>query len=139
MADDIRSIMTSDPACLEPSATLAEAAKLMDQKDIGNVLIVEGGRLSGIITDRDIAVKGVAQGLDPSTATVGEVATSDVATVSPDQDVSKALEVMREKAVRRVPVVEDGKPVGIVALGDVAGNAKSDETLEAISEAPQNN
>ena len=139
MAEDIRSVMTSNPATLESSATIAEAAKLMDQRDIGNVLLVDGETLAGIVTDRDIAVKAVAKGLDPASATVGEIATKDPATVSPDQDVTKALEVMREKAVRRVPVVEDGKPVGIVALGDLSGHSQSDETLERISEAPQNN
>jgi CBS domain-containing protein len=139
MADDIRSYMTSDPATLESSATLAEAAQIMDQRDIGNILVVEGGSLTGILTDRDIAVRGVARGLDPSSATVGEVATTDITTVTPDQDVSKAIAVMREKAVRRVPVVEDGRPVGIVALGDLTEHKRSDDVLDDISDAPANN
>src|SRR5436309_1270770 len=120
MADSIRDVMTGNPKSVEASATLKEAAELMAKENIGNVLVVENGEVQGIVTDRDIVVRGIAKGEDPNDASVREVATTDVEALSPDDSVEDAVKRMEEKDVRRLPVVEDGKPVGIVPLGDLA-------------------
>jgi CBS domain-containing protein len=139
MADTIRDVMTEDPTTVEASATLREAAELMAREDIGDVLVVENGELQGIVTDRDIVVKGIAEGKDPEDTSVREVAATDPATVGPDDSVDDAIKLVKEKDVRRIPVVEDGKPVGILSLGDLARVADGESALADISEASPNN
>jgi CBS domain-containing protein len=131
--------MTEDPTTVEASATLREAAELMAREDIGDVLVVENGELQGIVTDRDIVVKGIAEGKDPEDTSVREVAATDPATVGPDDSVDEAIKLVKEKDVRRIPVVEDGKPVGILSLGDLARVADGESALADISEASPNN
>jgi CBS domain-containing protein len=139
MADTIRDLMTSDPATVEASANLQEAAKLMKSENIGDVLVVENGEVQGIVTDRDIVVRAIAEEKDPSDCSVREIASTDLATLSPDDSIEDAIKQIEQSDVRRLPVVEDGKPVGIVSLGDLAQQADSDSALADISSASPNN
>ena len=138
MAQSIRDVMTPNPELVSGDTTVAEAAKLMRDKDFGGVLC-GNDELSGFITDRDIAVRVVAEGKDPTSTTVSEVATTDLHTLSPDDSVEDAIELVRKHDVRRVPVVEDTKPVGIVSIGDLAIERDEDSALADISAEPENN
>jgi CBS domain-containing protein len=138
MADTIRDVMTENPSTLEASATVQEAAELMEREDIGNVLVVENGEVQGIVTDRDIVVRVLAKGNGPD-ASVREACTTDVKALSPDDSVQDAIEQMKQGDVRRLPVVDDGKPVGIVSLGDLAKAAGEDSALADISSSSPNN
>ena len=136
MGTSIKEVMTSEVKACEPNTTVAEAAKLMAKEDIGPVPVVEEGRLTGIVTDRDIVVRVVAEGRDPNSTTVGEIASSDLVTVSPDDDLDTALQQLARKQVRRIPVVEGDRLVGIVAQADIArlgSDAKTGEVVEEIS------
>ena len=139
MARTVNEVMTHDPRTVSPSDTLVDAARIMRDDDVGDVLVVEDGRLVGIITDRDIVVRAVADGRDPSSTQVGDICTRDPQTLSPDQSEEDAIRLMREWDVRRAPVVQDGRPVGIVSLGDVAVDRDSDSVLADISAASPNN
>jgi len=132
----VRDIMTDSPITLSPDATIADAARAMRDSDVGAILVTEGEGVSGIITDRDIAIRAVAEGRDPQSTAVADVYTSDVHTVGPDDGVDDAMRLMREHAVRRIPVVENGRPVGILAIGDLTGQVDLDGTMEDISAAP---
>ena len=139
MAESISDVMTKDPQTVECSASIAEAAKLMRDHDTGAILVTDGDELKGIITDRDIAVRAVADGKDPSDCQVSQVFTESTATVSPDDSVDDAINVVREHNVRRVPVVEDGKAVGIVSIGDLAIDRDKDSALADLSSSSPNN
>lgn len=134
MGMNIREVMTSEVKACEPSATVVEAAKLMAQEDVGPIPVVEDGRLVGIVTDRDIVVKGVARGGDLSSTTVGDIASRDLVTISPDADMGEALDLMAENQVRRLPVVEGDRLVGIVAQADVARQGRDKKTGEVVEE-----
>jgi CBS domain-containing protein len=136
MGTSIKEVMTSQVKACEPDTTVAEAAKVMAKEDVGPVPIVEKGRLTGIVTDRDIVVRVVAEGRDPSSTTVGEIASRDLVTVSPDDDLDAALKQLAQNQVRRIPVVEGDRLVGIVAQADIArlgSDAKTGEVVEDIS------
>ena len=136
MGTSIKEVMTSQVKTCEPDATVMEVAKVMAQEDVGPVPIVEEGRLTGIVTDRDIVVRVVAEGRDPSSTTVGEIASRDLVTVSPDDDLDSALEQLAQNQVRRIPVVDGDRLVGIVAQADIArlgSDAKTGEVVEEIS------
>jgi len=139
MASTLRDVMTPNPICLAPDATAADAARAMRDADVGDVIVAEGDTIKGILTDRDIVVRAVADGRDPADVRVGEICSADVQTLAPDATAEDALRIMREHAVRRVPVVEGGRPVGVVALGDLAEGKDVDSTVEKISAAPPNN
>ena len=131
----IRDVMTSNPRTIEPSTSVQEAAKLMRDQDIGPIPIMEGGSVVGILTDRDIVLRVVAEGKDPSSTSAGEVASRDLVTVDPDQTLDEALRLMAKHQVRRLPVSEeDGKLVGIVAQADVALQADDRSTGEVVEE-----
>jgi len=130
----IKDLMTSNPKSCEPSTTVVDAAKVMAQEDVGPVPIVEGGRLVGLVTDRDLVVRVLAEGKDPSSTTIGEIASADLTTVTPDTDLTEALELMSASQVRRLPVVEDGQLVGIVAQADVARAADEEQTGEVVQD-----
>jgi CBS domain-containing protein len=133
MVKDIREVMTSNPRTIEPDKPVADAAKLMRDEDVGLAPVVEGDRLVGTLTDRDIAIRVVAEGKDPASTSVREVASTDVVTVSPEQDLDEALSLMAQHQVRRVPVVEqDGRLVGVVAQADVARQADEHQTGELV-------
>lgn len=130
--------MTQDPATLEPTATLGEAATLMKQEDCGSIPIVDGGRLVGIVTDRDIVVRAIAGGKDPKTAKVSEIMSADPVCIAPDTDVEEASKVMADRQIRRLPVVDDGKLIGILVIGQIArrepDEQQTGETLKEISQ-----
>jgi CBS domain-containing protein len=138
MAQSIREVMTPDPRTVQPDATLQDAARQMSQDDIGAVLVKENGSV-GILTDRDIVVRAVAEHKDPSSTKVGDVASHGVAALSPDQSVEDAIKIVREKNVRRIPVLEGDKPVGIVSIGDLAIERDTSSALADISSEPPNN
>lgn len=138
MAQRIRNVMTTDPTTLPQDATVADAARRMRDEDIGDVLVVRDGELSAILTDRDIAVRVVAEDRVPSETRLNEVASKDIATLSPDDTIADAVRIMRSRALRRVPVVEDGRPVGIVSIGDLAVDRDTGSALADISAAEPN-
>jgi CBS domain-containing protein len=135
----VRDVMTAEPLTLDVGETLVAAARQMRDADIGDVIVTEGGAVRGIVTDRDIAVRGVAEEFDPATTTLSQVITQDLVTVGPDDDLSTAADLMRSYAVRRLPVVEDGQLVGVVSLGDVALDRDPDSVLADISADEPNN
>ncbi|WP_399891804.1 CBS domain-containing protein [Streptomyces sp. BBFR51] len=121
MAEYVKDVMTPGVAAVRPGSSLVEAARLMRTQNIGDVVVADGQDVVGMLTDRDIAVRAVAEGLDPMAVSVRSVCTHDPLLVSPDDPVADVVALMREHAVRRLPVVEDGLPVGTVGLGDLAG------------------
>ena len=127
--------MTTNPRTVNADATVLEAAQVMRDSDIGDVIVVEDGEVTSIVTDRDIAVRGVAEGRDAESTTVGEIATTGVKAIEPDASVDDALRMMREHDIRRLPVVKNGRPAGIVSLGDLAVEREPDSTLADISAA----
>jgi CBS domain-containing protein len=130
--------MTTNPTSVVADNPVVEAARIMKEKDVGIVPVVEGGRLVGTVTDRDIAVRVVAEGKDPQSVRVREIASTDVVTVDPQQDLDEALRLMASHQVRRLPVVEEGgKLVGIVAQADVAREANDKQTGELVEEISQ--
>lgn len=134
MAQRIEEIMTRDPRTVDVNASVQDAARIMRDDDIGDVVVTEGGQVTGIVTDRDIVVRGIAEGRDLS-AQVGEVCSTGIETIAPDASVDDAVTTMREHDIRRLPVVKDGQPVGIVSLGDLAVEREPDSTLADISAA----
>jgi CBS domain-containing protein len=126
--------MTENPSTCEPNTPVVEAAKVMAREDVGPIPVVEGGRLKGLVTDRDLVVRVLAEGRDPQSTTVGEVATSDVVTIAPDADLDEALRLLASNQVRRLPVVEGDRLVGIVAQADVARHAQEVQTGEIVEE-----
>ncbi|HEX6206856.1 MAG TPA: CBS domain-containing protein [Actinomycetota bacterium] len=133
----IADVMTKTPKTLEEDATLVDAAQLMRREDIGDVLVTRDGRCTGIVTDRDIVVRAIAKGKLPGETPLSEVASEDVVTLSPSDAVAQAVAEMRDKAIRRLPVVdEEGRPVGIVSIGDLAVERDADSALADISAAP---
>jgi len=137
MGKTIREVMTSNPCTIDADKDIAYAAKMLRDEDVGVAPIVEGDQLIGVLTDRDIAIKVVAEGKDPQTTKVREIASKDIVTIDPQQDLDEALRLMAQHQVRRLPVVEeDGKVVGIIAQADVAlqsDDAKTGELVEKIS------
>jgi CBS domain-containing protein len=134
MGTSIKDVMTREVRACEPTATVAEAAKVMAREDIGPIPIVEGGRLVGIVTDRDIVVQVVAAGRDVNSTTVGDIASRDLVTVSPDDNLDDALTLLAERQVRRLPVVEGDRLVGIVAQADIARLGEDKKTGEVVEE-----
>jgi CBS domain-containing protein len=134
----IRDVMTPNPRFVSPDDSIQSAARIMRDEDTGAVPVCDNGRAVGIVTDRDIVVRAVADGKDPNRVTVGEIFSSHLTAVSPSDDVDHAVELMREQAVRRLPVVEDGRPVGIVSIGDLAIDRDRRSALAEISAAPPN-
>jgi CBS domain-containing protein len=136
MATSVRDAMTEDPRSIGPSVSVVEAARLMREGDIGSLPITDDETLVGMITDRDITTRAVAEAADPTQTSVGEVCSHDLISVEPDQDLDEALQLMARHQVRRLPVVENGRLVGIVAQADIALSEKEKKTgelLEAIS------
>ncbi|RSN66583.1 MULTISPECIES: CBS domain-containing protein [Actinomadura] len=138
MARKIRDIMTGSPTSVSPELDIVTVARAMRDEDIGAVLVAEGDEMKGLVTDRDLVVRGLAAGGDPREMKIGGLASSATATIGPDDSVDKAAQIMRERAVRRLPVVEDGRPVGIVSIGDLAVEKDTDSALADISAARPN-
>ena len=139
MSISIREVMTKDPITIDESATVAEAAKAMKQADIGPTLITSNNKLRGIITDRDIAVRVVAEGQDPTSVKAIDIATTGLKTLSPDDEAGDAVRLMKENNIRRVVIVENDQPVGIVSIGDLAIALDQNSVLADISSEPPNN
>jgi CBS domain-containing protein len=136
MGKKIREVMTPAPETIQADRPASEAAKKMKEADAGMIPVMEDGNLLGTVTDRDIALRVVAEDRDPQSTTVGEIASRDIVTVQPDEDLDDALQKMAKHQVRRLPVVEDGRLVGVVAQADVAreGNEQAvGHTVEEIS------
>jgi CBS domain-containing protein len=138
MGKGIREVMSSNPSAIEADKPVTDAAKLMRDEDVGLAPVVEGDRLVGTLTDRDIAIRVVAEGKDPQSTTVREVASTDIVTVDPEQDLDEAVRLMAQHQVRRLPVVEeDGRLVGVVAQADVARQADDRQTGEVVERISQ--
>ncbi|MBC9728699.1 CBS domain-containing protein [Streptomyces sp. TRM68367] len=135
MAEFVRDVMTPGVVAVRPDASLVEAAQLMRAQNIGDVVVADGQQVVGMLTDRDIAVRAVADGADPLAVSVRTVCTPNPLVVAPDDPVTAAVALMREHAVRRLPVVEAGLPVGIVSLGDLAEAQDPQSALADISRA----
>jgi CBS domain-containing protein len=138
MGKSIRDLMSSNPCAIEADKPVAYAAKMMKQEDVGLAPVVEGDRLVGTLTDRDIVVRVVAEGKDPQTVSVREVASTDLVTVDPRQELDEALQLMANKRVRRLPVVEEnGRLVGVLAQADIAREAKEKQTGRLVEDISQ--
>ncbi|HLZ37087.1 MAG TPA: CBS domain-containing protein [Mycobacteriales bacterium] len=138
MAGVVRDVMTTNPVTIEVGETVHELARRMKENDIGDVVVTDGGTVTGIVTDRDIVVRCVAEGGDPAGGTVRDIASGDLVTVQPDTPVDDAVQLMRARAVRRLPVVENGRCVGVLSVGDLAIERDTDSALADISIAPPN-
>ena len=140
MGPKVHEVMTDRPRCVTPETTVSEAAQLMKSDDIGSLPILDGEQLAGVVTDRDIVIRAIAEGKDPRGMPVREIATRELFKVNADEDLSTALQLMAAQQVRRLPVVDDdGRLVGILAQADVAVGAKEKavgEMVEEISKAP---
>ncbi len=135
MAKTIADVMTADPRTIEPETTVEEAARVLRDEDVGSLPIVQDGHLVGVLTDRDIVLRVVAEGRDPRTTPAAEAASAEVATVDPAQPFDEGLRLMAEQRVRRLPVVaEDGRLVGVLAQADVALEASPAQTAEVVEE-----
>ncbi len=136
MTKTVRDAMTPSVRFAAPAQSVADAAQMMKEEDVGSLPVVEEGRLIGIVTDRDIVVRTVAERVDPQSVKVGDVASRELATVEPGQDLDEALTLMARHRVRRLPVVEEGRLVGMLAQADVALEAKekAGEMLDEISQ-----
>jgi CBS domain-containing protein len=140
MAEQVRDVMTADPACVSADDTTDKAARLMRDKDVGSIVVTHnGGTVHGIVTDRDIVVRAVADSRHPEETPVGDVCSDNPTVVSADEPIDEAVQRMRERNVRRVPVVDGDKPVGIVSLGDLAQEQDPNSVLGDISAAAPNN
>jgi CBS domain-containing protein len=134
----VREAMTAEPICLTNNTTIIDAALRMREYDIGDVLVTVQDRICGVLTDRDIVIRALADGRDPTRTTIGEIASSHLVTVSPDDPVTRAVELMRQHSVRRLPVCQDGQPIGIISIGDLALDRDPQSALAEISAAPAN-
>jgi CBS domain-containing protein len=139
MGTKVGDVMTSRPRAVTPQTTLSEVAEVMDTEDVGAVPVVEGDRLVGIITDRDIVIRAIAKGKDPSGMPASEASSRELVTVSPDDDLSDALNLMAQYQVRRLAVTADERLVGVVSQADVALQGKDKDTgdvVQSISKQP---
>jgi CBS domain-containing protein len=138
MGRSIREVMTSNPTTIDADQSVAYAAKMMRDEDVGLAPVVEADKLIGMLTDRDIAMRVVAEGKDPEQVKVREVASKQLITIDPQQDLDEALRIMAKHQVRRLPVVEeDGQLVGVVAQADIAregDDVRTGKLVEEISE-----
>ena len=134
----IRDLMTDNPRTIDAEKPVAYAAKMMRDEDVGLAPIVQGDRLVGTLTDRDIAIRVVAEGRDPESTTVREVASTDLVTIDPEQSLDEALRLMAQHQVRRLPVVEeDGRLVGVLAQADVDRHGEDRETGQVVEQISQ--
>lgn len=133
MSQLVRDLMTKNPVTMPAGTPVRDAARAMREQDIGDVLVAEEGRLRGIVTDRDIVVRGVADFDDLSACSLGDVCSDQLLTARPDEDADVAITRMREAAVRRIPVVEGERPVGVLSIGDAAIERDPRSALADIS------
>lgn len=134
----VAEVMTPTPRTVAADESVASAAQLMAEADVGAVIVTKDDEICGILTDRDIVVRCVAQGNDCGTTSVGSICSEHVARLSSKDTVDNAIALMAKKAIRRIPVVDDGRTVGILSLGDLAQNRDPKSALGSISAAPPN-
>ena len=133
----VREIMAANVATAAPDTTLEEIATMMRDEEIGAVPVLDDDELVGLVTDRDIVLRCIATGKDPSETTVTDILSEDLETVEPDDDVEVASRVMSHKQIRRLPVVENGRLMGMVSLGDIAVKASENRAAKALEEVSQ--
>jgi CBS domain-containing protein len=139
VAELVLDVMTGHPTVLSATRTVTDAARTMRDQAIGAVIVIgEDRQVCGIVTDRDIVVRAVAEQKDPSEAELGEICSRELTTVEPETSIKDAIGLMRDRALRRLPVVSAGRPVGILSLGDLAIERDSSSVLADISAAPPN-
>ena len=134
----VQEIMTHDPVTVEATDTLVDAARLMRDHDTGAVIATDAGKVRGIVTDRDVVVRAVADGRDPSTVHIDEICSDQLVTLNPQDRIETAIETMRRHDVRRLPVVDGERPIGILSLGDLAIERDEHSALADIASAPPN-
>ena len=134
----VRDIMSAAPVCMAPGESVSAAARAMKQYRIGTVLVLTDGRLSGFLTDRDITVRVLAENRDPHTTPIGDICRRELVVLGPDDDLAQASRLFRDHAVRRIPVLRDGTPVGVVSVGDLALEGGATSALSGMSSAPPN-
>ena len=134
----IMDVMTPRPTTLPASASVLEAANAMRDANIGDIVVTDDGKICGIITDRDVVVRAIAERRDPAKTKLADICSQDLTTVSPTDSLDHAVQLMRQKAIRRLPVVENGRVVGIVSIGDLALERDPTSALSDISAAPSN-
>jgi CBS domain-containing protein len=137
MAKIVREAMTASVSSVSPSQSLADAAEVMKGEDVGSVPVVEEGRLAGIVTDRDIVTRAVAERRNPQAVRVEEIASHDLVTVEPERDLDEALALMARHKVRRLPVLEEGRLVGMLAQANIALGAKEEKVGEMVEQISQ--
>ncbi|TLS46511.1 CBS domain-containing protein [Streptomyces montanus] len=138
MAQHVREVMTTEPVTVDEETPLPEVARLMKEKNIGDVIVAEEDRVRGLVTDRDLVVRVLAEERDPARTTVREIASTDLVTIDPEAEVDEAVRLMRENALRRLPVVEEGHLVGALSIGDLAVERDPRSALADISAAEPN-
>lgn len=134
MAKTVKQLMTSEPCSIDVDKSVTYAAKMMRDENVGLAPIVEGDRLVGTVTDRDIVLRVIAEGKNPESTMVREIASTDLVTVEPQEELDEALKLMAKHQVRRLPVVESGRLVGVVAQADVARQADDSRTGELVEQ-----
>jgi CBS domain-containing protein len=135
MGTKVKDVMTTRPRSVTPDTPVSEVAELMEHEDVGSIPVVEGDRLVGLVTDRDIVVRAVARGKDPRGMPAREVSSQDLVTVEEETSLSEALQLMANYQVRRLPVVDDdSRLIGVVAQADVALEAKEKDTGELVEQ-----
>jgi CBS domain-containing protein len=132
MTRKVRDIMSAAPVCMAATESVSAAAKAMKERGVGTVLVVSGGRLEGLVTDRDITIRVLAENRDAATTRLGDICTGELAVLRPDDDVQHAARLVRERAVRRLPVIADGVPVGVVSVGALALDQDERSVLSEI-------
>lgn len=131
----VKDVMTKSVAYVDPATSVQQAAQLMEKHNVGSIPVCDKGSVVGIITDRDIVLRNIAQGTDPKSTEVSKIMTAGVITATPDMEMNEVTRMMEQQQVRRIPVVQDNKLVGIVALGDMAVDKRFDtEASQALSE-----
>ncbi|MER6301730.1 CBS domain-containing protein [Kitasatospora sp. NPDC001539] len=138
MTQKIRDVMTAGPVTVPRLCSVRDAARFMRDSAIGDVLVADGDELYGLLTDRDLVVRVLADGKDPDSTNAGDVCSAELVTVAPGDDVRQAVDLMRQHGLRRLPVVEDGRAVGVVSLGDLALDRDPESALADISVADPN-
>ena len=132
----VRDIMSAAPVCMAAGESVSAAARAMKQHGTGTILVLADGRLSGLVTDRDITVRVLAEDRDPRTTRVGDICSGELIVLDPDDDLARAARLVRDRAVRRIPVLRDGTPVGVVSVGDLALEKDAMPVLSGVSSAP---
>ncbi|TML88797.1 MAG: CBS domain-containing protein [Actinobacteria bacterium] len=138
MVESVREVMTPNPTAFPATATVGEAARAMRDLDIGDVIVLDNEQICGIVTDRDIVVRAVADGREPAEVKLGDICSHEITTLAPTDEIAEAAIRMRERAIRRLPVVEHGRPIGVVSIGDLAAERDPGSALADISAAPPN-